>query len=128
VLIIQKSECLSKFLTNLFSLLCRVLLSLIRYLGNLPCPHCFIRKSQIRELGSKVDERRRDKFPRIDDEHRRNLVEVAQRAIYVQGHGITGKVVGDLLGPTGLVPTRVRTINLLIILILTEPLPSECFL
>ena len=97
----------------------------------MPCPRCFIRKSQIRELGSKGDERRRDKFPRVDDEHLRNLVEVARRAIYVQGHGVTGKVVRDLLGPTGLVPTRVRTINLLIIvniLILTEPLPSECLL
>ena len=90
--------------SNLFD---RVLLACIKYLGKHPCPRCLVEKSHIRELGSKVDLRRRGNLVRIDDGPRQFDVETARKLIYTQGVRINSKRIGAILDPKSLVPTRV---------------------
>ena len=63
-------------------------------------------KNFIPALGTTADDQRR-KYIREDTNTRRELVEAARRLIFVNGHGITSKVVEDQLGPQSLTPTRV---------------------
>lgn len=47
----------------------RVLLAGIKYLGDFPCPRCLVPKSQIPDLGTKNDQKRRERHVRVDNEH-----------------------------------------------------------
>ena len=86
----------------------RVLLSCIKYLGNSPCPRCLVEKCKIHELGTKLDKRHREKFPRVDNEHRVQAVATARRWIFTKGVRVGAKSIGDLL--QSLTPTQVTGI------------------
>jgi hypothetical protein len=86
----------------------RVLLSCIKYLGNFPCPRCLVEKCKIHELGTKFDIRHRDKFCRIDNEHRVQAVATARKWIFTKGVRVGAKSIGDLI--KSLTPTQVTRI------------------
>ena len=90
----------------------RILLACIKYLGNFPCPRCSLPKHQISELGTKNDKKRREKLARVDNEHRRDMVELARKWIYEKGVNVKSKPIQGLLDPKGWTPTRVRSFDL----------------
>ncbi|KAI9462000.1 hypothetical protein BJY52DRAFT_1101913, partial [Lactarius psammicola] len=65
----------------------------IKFLGKHPCPRCLVKKEQIAELGTKMDTKRRKQLARIDNNHRKQLVERARRKIYVKGVPVNSKIV-----------------------------------
>ena len=87
----------------------RVLLCCIKYLGNLPCPRCLVQKSEIHELGTRRDFKRRETKVRMDDDRRRMLVETARGMLYEKGLRPTSKGILDLLASRSLTPTRVSS-------------------
>src|ERR1700678_33344 len=89
----------------------RVLLACIKYLGKFPCPRCLIPNHQISELGTRNDKKRRERLARVDNEQRRNTVELARKWIYKKGVNVKSKLIKDLLGPKGWTPTRVRSFD-----------------
>ena len=95
------------FLYNCSHSFCRVLLCCIKYLGNLPCPCCLVHKSEVRELGTKRDFKRRVTKMRVDDHRRRMLVETAREMVYVNGIRPGAKAISELLASRSLTPTRV---------------------
>ena len=90
----------------------RILLACIKYLGNFPCPRCSLPKQQISELGTKNDKKRREKLARVDNERRRDTVELAREWIFQKGVNVKSKPLQRLLDPKGWTPTRVRSLNL----------------
>ena len=90
----------------------RILLACIKYLGNFPCPRCSLPKHQISELGTKNDKKRREKLARVDNERRRDTVELAREWIFQKGVNVKSKPIQRLLDPKGWTPTRVRSLNL----------------
>ncbi|KAJ6559288.1 hypothetical protein B0H10DRAFT_2240500 [Mycena sp. CBHHK59/15] len=53
----------------------KILLATVRNLGKTPCPRCFLPKEQIPELGTVLDDKRREKLARTDNAIRRGMVE-----------------------------------------------------
>ncbi|KAI9433094.1 hypothetical protein BJY52DRAFT_1132448 [Lactarius psammicola] len=84
----------------------KVLLACIKFLGKHPCPRCLVKKEQIAELGTKMDTKRRKQLARIDNNHRKQLVERARRKIYVKGVPVNSKIVSDILEEGSLTPTQ----------------------
>ncbi|THU81836.1 hypothetical protein K435DRAFT_823362 [Dendrothele bispora CBS 962.96] len=66
----------------------KVLLATIRSLGHCPCPHCLVEKHQIRQLGM-----RWDRSPRIDTEHRQNIIVNLRRWIFDYGYRIASQAI-----------------------------------
>jgi hypothetical protein len=93
------------FLTNVF-MVCRVLLTTIRYLGSCPCPSCFIKKEYISGLGTKADDQRRAHV-RTDTERRQSKVEQSRKFIFENGRGVNSTSVNNLLQEDSWIPTRV---------------------
>lgn len=85
----------------------RILLTCVRYLGNLPCPCCQVHKDQVVELGGVRDIKRRSDKRQVDNEYRQDHVKAAQRLIYREGLSVQSAQVKNLLGPMLLTPTRV---------------------
>lgn len=83
-----------------------MLLASIRYLAACPCPRCLIKKSQIGALGTHVDEQRRAHI-RVDDERRRDRIDLTRGWIYEKGKSVNSKNIDDILQAESLVPTRV---------------------
>lgn len=83
-----------------------MLLSLIKFLARFPCPTCFIIDTDIHELGTVKDDRRRAKL-RVDDQTRRKAIEKARKRIFVEGKAVNNAKVQkplDLMG--SLLPIR----------------------
>lgn len=93
------------FETNLIFL--RVLITLIRYFGNFPCPRCLVPKSSIRLLGMSQDEEIRLQHHRVDSGQRRSTITKAWNSVYLKGKGVTSQVVDKLLSSESLVPVHV---------------------
>lgn len=91
----------------------RILLACIKFLAQCPCPTCLVLKKDIRDLGTKHDERTRTKKSRTDNEEFRWKISHVRKYIYEQGVHINGKWVDSLLGPESLVPTRVGETRLI---------------
>ena len=98
---------LSLLIVSNINLTIRILLTCVRYLGNLPCPRCRVHKDQVVELGSVRDIKRWGDKRRVDDEYRQGHVEAARRLIYREGLSIHSNKVKNLLDPMSLTPTRV---------------------
>jgi hypothetical protein len=79
----------------------------LKYLSLFPCPRCLVTKPKVHLLGSASDGRVRRNHRRVDNEHRRQRVERARRAIYVKGVNISSHKIDEILGEGSLVPTRV---------------------
>ncbi|PPQ78449.1 hypothetical protein CVT24_001579 [Panaeolus cyanescens] len=75
----------------------KVLLTCIKFLGNLPCPRCEISKNHIKHLGQMRDMQRRERLRRTDSDHRRTQVHAARRLIYEQGFSVKSAAVKMLL-------------------------------
>jgi hypothetical protein len=85
----------------------RILLSTSRYMGDRPCPRCFIRKSEIPQLGSSRDDTRRE-MRRYDNDFYQSRVTRARTAIFQRGEPITGAAVERAVGRLSYTTTRVR--------------------
>nr|GAT50466.1 predicted protein [Mycena chlorophos] len=81
----------------------KILLATIKSLGGCPCPRCFVRKAQIAETGTVNDMKRRQAI-RVDDEHRRSVIESARKAIFEQGSAIDGTTIKGMLQEKSWVP------------------------
>lgn len=86
----------------------RVLITLIRYFGNFPCPRCLVPKTEIRQLGMMQDEEFRRQHRRVDDSQRRSVINKAWKSVYLKGKGVTSRDVDNLLSSKSLVPVHVR--------------------
>lgn len=80
----------------------------IKNLGHCLCPRCLTPKQFVSELGT-VNDRRRRRNVRIDNEHLRGLIERARKKIFEKGRLINGKNIQNLLGNQSLTPTRVSS-------------------
>ncbi|KAL0568578.1 hypothetical protein V5O48_013407 [Marasmius crinis-equi] len=84
----------------------KVLLASIRNLGHCPCPHCFVEKDQIPELGTVRDCQRRERKPRVDTEERRGVIERVRSWIFGKGYAVGSAAVEAALQLKSWVPTR----------------------
>ncbi|KAF9441742.1 hypothetical protein P691DRAFT_799126 [Macrolepiota fuliginosa MF-IS2] len=83
----------------------KVLLSTIQYLGQCPCPHCFILKWEIDGISTESDVKQQTNT-QTDTPSRQKLIERACREVYNQGQQINSTYVENLLKPTSMVPTH----------------------
>ncbi len=85
----------------------RVLLATIRNLGSFPCPRCLIPKETIPEVGTKNDDRRRERDRRVANDKLFSDIKLARTWIYNEGLLVKSAAVERLLSPKSLVPTLV---------------------
>ena len=85
-----------------------MLMACLKYLARCPWPRCLILKSRIPLIGTKTDTKGRIKLARVDSEDRQRKIELVRRMMFEGGVNITSKRIEEFLGPTSLVPTRVR--------------------
>ena len=85
----------------------RVLLATIRNFGSCPCPRCLVPKSKIPEVGTAIDDRRREKSRRVDSFTRNWNVSLAREYIYERGFGVRSAAVERLLAEESYTPTKV---------------------
>lgn len=85
----------------------KILLACVKFLGRCPCPRCLVNKSKIDKLGNRADRRQREKGIRVDDRHRRSMIERAREFIFKLGRSVVSTFVDNLIGVTSMVPTRV---------------------
>ncbi|KAJ7678394.1 hypothetical protein B0H17DRAFT_1206848 [Mycena rosella] len=83
----------------------KVLLATIKYFGGCPCPRCFVEKSQIPEMGTKADMRRR-KHVREDNKPWRDKIDTVRQWIFGKGGSVTGEHVNRNLKSKSWVPLR----------------------
>ncbi|KAF9491917.1 hypothetical protein BDN71DRAFT_1273770 [Pleurotus eryngii] len=84
----------------------KVLLLLIRDMGNCPCPRCLVKKSAIRALGTPADINQRRNGKRVDSKTLHTKISKARKLIYKQGYVVNSKLVDNLLKSESLVPTE----------------------
>jgi hypothetical protein len=106
----QKSVSLSSIIPRIFANLApyRVLLVLIRDMGNLPCPQCLVLKLDLGDLGKQRDRKIHEQSAGVDDDIRRFNVKLAQDRIYECGVGVTSVHIDVILKLQSLVPTIVH--------------------
>lgn len=63
--------------------------------------------SQVPDIGTKLDFKRRQQLARVDDEHHQQDVNRARNFIFENGAPVGGTHVEALLNPKSRVPTRV---------------------
>ena len=90
-----------------------MLMTCLKYLSFCPCPRCFVSKPKLHLLGSASDSRVRQNHRRLDSQFRRQRVERARHAIYVDGVNTSSSRIDDILGDRSLVPTRVCSFYLI---------------
>ncbi|KAF7291204.1 GLOBIN domain-containing protein [Mycena indigotica] len=83
----------------------KVLLATIRNLGGCPCPKCLIKLTEIPNVGTKADLKRRAN-KRVDTERWRDTIEMVRRWIFENGRLVAGKAVNTVLQPFSWIPTR----------------------
>ncbi|KAG6906052.1 hypothetical protein DXG01_016127 [Tephrocybe rancida] len=81
----------------------KALLASIRNGGRLPCPRCFISKTDLGMMGTASDMEQRVVAIRINDHAYKKLNRDARRIIYNQNFAVNSKAVELLLQPTSLV-------------------------
>lgn len=90
----------------------RVIISSIRDKGQCPCPRCLVSFSEIEELGTPADMKRRLDLARVDDENKQKKVQAARKLILTKNHAIGSEAVEGQLKATSLTPTDVSTDNI----------------
>ncbi|KZS91947.1 hypothetical protein SISNIDRAFT_413425, partial [Sistotremastrum niveocremeum HHB9708] len=78
----------------------------IRDMGGCPCPRCLIRLSEVPQMGTQLDKRKRLTMARVDSERRVGHVTSARDLIYIHGLGVNSERVNALLKDESLVPTE----------------------
>lgn len=84
-----------------------MLLACIRNLGDYPSIHDLTLKSQIDQLGTKMDRHRREVKARKDTEQRQGTIEKVRTWIFDLGYSVGSKALDLLLKPFSWTPTRV---------------------
>ncbi|KAG6827318.1 hypothetical protein H0H92_012339 [Tricholoma furcatifolium] len=84
----------------------KILMACIQYLAQYPCPRCLVHRSEISQLGGKLDRQRRQTRMRTDDERRRNTVEKARKLIFQKGYNVEGSIIKTLLKNQSLTSAR----------------------
>jgi len=90
----------------------RVILATIKYLAECLCPRCLIQKSQVSQIGSKLDARRRENI-RIDNMERQTMVNKTRTWIFDLGLATGTRLVDSLLAAESMVPIRVSDVSVL---------------
>ncbi|EGN98260.1 hypothetical protein SERLA73DRAFT_28729, partial [Serpula lacrymans var. lacrymans S7.3] len=67
--------------------------SCIKFLGNCPCPRCFITKEKISQLGSKLDRLRCKRDVHIDGEQQRTIINRVWTWIFEKGRSLGSSAV-----------------------------------
>ena len=88
----------------------RTLLACIKFLAQCPCPRCLIQKDKIGELGTTADRRRRENYPRQDNNSLWANIQMVRDWLYVKGMNITSVFIKCILGPNSLTATAVRIV------------------
>lgn len=86
----------------------RTLLAGIGQMAGCPCPLCYCKKSQLPEMGTVPDMKRRAQL-RKDTTARQEEVELAREMIYLDGVPTSGQSVKALLNPTSTLPVQARS-------------------
>jgi len=104
-----KERCVLPFLIRRVKLIlaARVTLASIQFLGQQPCPLCYVDKEHVHRIGKKSLRKMIANYPRVDLPQRQNEVESARRNIYVNGCGINSLNVRLFLSTRSMVPCRV---------------------
>lgn len=89
------------------NMLYRILLACIKYLANCLCPRCTVHKSEVAELGRKLDMRNRESKRREDSEKHQADVDAAREKIFKQGRGVESAAVKKVLDTESYTTTRV---------------------
>lgn len=97
----------------------RVVLATVRNLGGCPCPRCLIPLERVHNLGMKNDRKQRKTLARIDNQHRRDLIEDARKIIYDLNRPVSCKKVENILKEHSYVPTEVHNLISLVGLSMT---------
>ena len=88
----------------------RILVAGIRNNGACPCHRCLIKKSELSNMGTPIDDRQCIQ-QRIDcEDRRRELVSDARREIFENNYAVDGTKVEGLLKSQSLVPVDVGSI------------------
>jgi len=82
----------------------RILLTSIKFLGQRPCPHCLVKKTDIYMMGMVLDVRRRVVQECTDSLQRWQRVEEAQKLIFELGALVDGSRVKAILNEESYVP------------------------
>ncbi|KAH9487419.1 hypothetical protein JR316_0001494 [Psilocybe cubensis] len=83
----------------------KILLATIRYLAKCPCPRCLMPMFRIGDLGTRVDDQRRQ-HTRVDTASRQHKVEISRQHIFERGKGVKSTAVENLLQEDSSTPTR----------------------
>ena len=83
-----------------------MLLTAIRSMGQCCCPRCFVKLSEVSDLGTEADMQRRTKI-RNDTQSRWNLITRARNWIFKQGNLFNGTKVKSILKKHSWVPVHV---------------------
>ena len=80
-------------------------------MGDCPCPRCLIKKTQIPEVGTKNDDKRRETALRVDTEPQCLKISLARDFIYKKAKGVKSVAVERVLSATSMVPTAVSNLS-----------------
>ena len=97
----------------------RVMIATIRDLGMFPCPRCLVPKDEIYKIGTDVDRCRREESQRTDSIERQDRIKQARKNLYENGYALSAECVDGMLKDGSLVPTKVGTLHLALIIVLT---------
>ena len=88
----------------------RILLACIRYLAECPCPRCFVKKSDMRLMGTVRDMKRRQTQRRKDTEPVRYDINKTRSWIFEDGITPNSTLINKVLASRSLVPLQVSSL------------------
>lgn len=99
----------------------RVSLACIQQFARCICPLCHTLKSQIPELGTKPDMKRRAQDMRKDTPEHRATIDHARDLIFLEGNTVDGVRLESMLKPKSLTPAKVRHLDPMAVMCLNDP-------
>ena len=88
----------------------RILLACIRYLAECPCPRCFVKKSDMRLMGTVRDMKRRQTQRREDTEPVQYDINKTRSWIFEDGIAPNSTLINKVLASRSLVPLQVSSL------------------
>ena len=88
----------------------RILLACIRYLAECPCPRCFVKKSDMRLMGTARDMKRRQTQRREDTEPVQYDINKTRSWIFEDGIAPNSTLINKVLASRSLVPLQVSSL------------------
>ncbi|KAH9912562.1 uncharacterized protein B0H18DRAFT_1088384 [Fomitopsis serialis] len=84
----------------------KILLACTRYLAQCPCPRCYVKKSDLRLMGTSRDMKQRRNHIRVDTEPIQYDINATRSWIFEDGYSASSKRIDKVLGPRSLLPIR----------------------